>query len=252
MKNIDISGVWRYETDPKDMGRTQRFFARTLTGEGFHLPGSACENHVGTPFDVARYTFWEIICAPRERYEYIGPRWLQREVDVPKRFEGQDTFLFLERVNMESQLWLDGEPVGLPVVELSAPHVYVLPRLTPGRHTLTLRLDNCPLITNGTWASGYSVDTQGYWIGMIGKMELYCKPIWKVEDAAIFPDETGIIVQSLVMSDLHSPPALVTGKLTLSVITPDGRTLPPQTTEAKLFTHRQMVACRYEIADPVY
>lgn len=252
MKNIDISGVWRYETDPEDRGRAERFFARTLTGEGFRLPGSVCENRVGTPFDASRYTFREIIRAPRERYEYVGPLWLQREVDVPERFAGQDAFLFLERVNMESQLWLDGKPVGRPIVELSAPHVYTLLHLTPGRHTLTLRLDNRPLITNGTWASGYSVDTQGYWIGVAGKMELCSKPVWRVEDAAIFPDETGITVQSLVVSDLHSPPALATGKITLSVITPDGRALPPQTTEAKLFTHRQRVACRYEIADPVY
>ena len=87
---------------------------------------------MGIPFDASRYTFKEIIRAPRERYEYIGPLWLQREVEVPESFAGQEAFLSLERVNMESQLWLDGESVGRPIVELSAPHVYALPSLMPG------------------------------------------------------------------------------------------------------------------------
>ena len=252
MQRIDLSGAWRYETDEADVGREQKFYAHTLTGEGFHLPGSASENGVGVPFDASRYTFKEIIRAPRERYEYIGPLWLQREVDIPESFAGQEAFLSLERVNMESQLWLDGESVGRPIVELSAPHVYALPSLMPGRHVLTLRLDNRPLMTNGTWSSGYSVDTQGYWIGVAGRMELVCAPAWRLDGAEIFPDETGVTAQLIMVSTLHMPPALAEGVVTLTATAPDGRTLPPQTTPVKLFTHRQRVACRYEIADPVY
>ena len=244
MQRIDVSGAWRYETDEEDVGREQKFYARTLTGEGFHLPGSASENGVGIPFDASRYTFKEIIRAPRERYEYIGPLWLQREVEVPESFAGQEAFLSLERVNMESQLWLDGESVGRPIVELSAPHVYALPSLMPGRHVLTLRLDNRPLMTNGTWASGYSVDTQGYWIGVAGCMELSCAPAWRLDGAEIFPDETGVTAQLMMVSTLHMPPALAEGVVTLTATAPNGRTLPPQTTPVKLFTHRQRVACR--------
>ena len=54
MQRIDVSGAWRYETDEEDVGREQKFYARTLTGEGFHLPGSASENGVGIPFDASR------------------------------------------------------------------------------------------------------------------------------------------------------------------------------------------------------
>ena len=117
---------------------------------------------------------------------------------------------------------------------------------------LTLRLDNRPLITNGTWASGYSVDTQGYWIGVAGCMELSCAPAWRLDGAEIFPDETGVTAQLMMVSTLHMPPTLAEGVVTLTATAPNGRTLPPQTTPVKLFTHRQRVACRYEIADPVY
>ena len=36
----------------------------------------------------------------------------------------------------------------------------------------TLKIDNRNLLNLDTMASGYSVDTQGYWNGVIGRIEL--------------------------------------------------------------------------------
>ena len=88
--------------------------------------------------------------APRERYEYIGPLGLQREIEVPGELEGKCVRLFLERVNIASELWLDGEKIDRQIIELSAPHIYNLTgRITAGMHTLTLRIDNRNLLDFG-------------------------------------------------------------------------------------------------------
>lgn len=143
------------------------------------LPGSACENGIGTPLHYTGETDPDTLRAPRQRYAYLAPLWLQREVDIPADFAGQAVTLFLERVNMASRLWVDDLEIGRQIVELSAPHIYDLTgKLTPGRHTLTLRLDNRDLLSLGDMASGYSPDTQDYWIGVVGRIELQiCPPM---------------------------------------------------------------------------
>lgn len=69
------------------------------------LPGSACENGIGTPLHYTGETDPDTLRAPRQRYAYLAPLWLQREVDIPADFAGQAVTLFLERVNMTSRLW---------------------------------------------------------------------------------------------------------------------------------------------------
>lgn len=238
MNSISLTGAWRYETDPEDTGRARKLYTRPLTQEGFHLPGSACENQVGHPFRASEHTFREIIRSPHERYEYIGPMWLQREVELPDLGEHQ-LALYLERVNMASELWVDGEPVGRQIISLSTPHTYLLPPLQAGTHTLTLRLDNRPLVTNGTWASGYSVDTQGYWIGVAGRVELQVLPRWRVERLGAYPTENGMDVELFVYTDIHQPGTLLPGMVTLRVTEPDGTPLPPVSMPVTLFTRQQ-------------
>lgn len=252
MTTIDLSGLWRYETDPEDTGVQREVYRRPLKETGFRLPGSACENRVGTAFDPAQHPFSAIIRAPRERFEYIGPLWLQREFVFPEEAAGQDVTLLLERVNMASDLWVDGKKAGRRIISLSAPHAYALPALAPGKHTLTLRLDNRELISNGDWASAYSIDTQGFWIGVAGRIELQCRPCWHIARVDVFPDETGAEVHLIAATDLHVPAVLAEGKATLYAVAPDGTQLPAVTVPVGLFTRRQRVVCRYDIADPAW
>ena len=160
MKILDLRETWRCRTD-----EAACFTAPDGRWEGspFVLPGSACENGIGTPLHYTGETDPDTLRAPRQRYAYLAPLWLQREVDIPADFAGQAVTLFLERVNMASRLWVDDLEIGRQIVELSAPHIYDLTgKLTPGRHTLTLRLDNRDLLSLGDMASGYSPDTQDY------------------------------------------------------------------------------------------
>ena len=122
MNTIDLRGAWRWETDENDIGISQKFFDRKLKNDGFKLPGSTCENSVGKKQEYFDELTKEAARAPRERYEYVGALWLQREIDIPAELEGKSIRLFLERVNIASELWLDGEKIGRQIIELSAPH----------------------------------------------------------------------------------------------------------------------------------
>ena len=203
---ISLAGKWRYKTDEKDQGFVEAYYMQKFDENVFVLPGSTCDNHVGVKKEYYDSYSKEVVRAPIEKYEYIAPLWLQKEIEVPKSFAGKSILLFLERVNIASMLWIDGIQIGREIIDLSAPHVYDLTgRLLPGSHTITLRIDNRNLISMYEMASGYSIDTQGYWNGVIGKVELCANELLHVKRAEIFPKEDGITVRLVTSSNQHTP-----------------------------------------------
>lgn len=250
MKTIDLSGNWSYKTDYDDLGTQKEYYKDKFELGGFMLPGSACENGIGKKQEYYDELTKEAVRAPREKYEYIAPLWLQREVDVPKEFEGKHIRLFLERVNIASELWIDGEKIGRQIIELSAPHIYNLTgKLTVGKHILTLRIDNRNLLNIDTMASGYSVDTQGYWNGIIGRIELQCEDIFHIENIQIYPDNKGINVKVTETSDVYSPFVHKDAFIEISAITPNGDKLKKKQFKIKLYNSKQVDYFRYDIED---
>lgn len=250
MRILDISGSWFYKTDYDDNGIKEEYYKEKFELGGFMLPGSACENGVGKRQEYYDEMTKESVRAPRERFEYMAPLWLQREIVVPEEFVGKQLKLFLERVNIASELWIDGEKAGRQIIELSVPHVYNLTgKLTAGRHMLTLRIDNRNLLNIGTMASGYSIDTQGYWNGIIGRMELQCENTSHLENIQVYPEENGITVRLVAASDIYSPLERRSAEIALSVTAPDGKALPVKYFLCELFTSRQVEYLEYEIAD---
>ena len=250
MNTINLSGAWRWETDENDVGIARKFYARKLNNAGFKLPGSACENGIGTKQEYYDELTKEAARAPRERYEYVGALWLQREIDIPPESEGKSVRLFLERVNIASELWLDDEKIGRQIIELSAPHIYDLTgRVTAGTHTITLRIDNRNLLNFGDMASGYSIDTQGYWIGAVGRIELQYEERLHAENIQVYPNEHGIKVKLTVASDIWHPEHRYHAEIGLCVTTPDGCRLEEKSFERVMFNSRQVEYFDYEFDD---
>ena len=238
MKILDLRGTWRCRTD-----EAACFTAPDGRWEGtpFVLPGSACENSIGTPLHYTGETDPDTLRAPRQRYAYLAPLWLQREVDIPADFAGQAVTLFLERVNMASRLWVDDLEIGRQIVELSAPHIYDLTgKLTPGRHTLTLRLDNRDLLSLGDMASGYSPDTQDYWIGVVGRIELQICPHCHVADVQVYPAADSVRVRVVTACNIHSPERQDSGTLRFQIADADGSIVAEQQNSVRLFTSKQV------------
>lgn len=235
---LDLSGEWHCESPDGKV-------SRRVT-----LPGSSCENGIGKKTELPlRYTR-AAMRAPREKYEYIGPLHYSRKVVIPKEFKGKDVTLFLERVNIASKLWIDGVEVDRGVIGLSTPHVYRLTdRVTKdgkplfrdltGEHEIEIMVDNSDLINLGNMASGYSVDTQGYWNGIIGKMELRADEKDNVESIQVYPQKGGIEVRVVTLSDRHVPLEIKKATLSFEVILPSGKPLLRKTEEIELYSKRQ-------------
>lgn len=253
MNILDLSGLWRWETDENDVGIQQEYYKRTLTGQNFKLPGSTCENGIGKKQEYYDEYSKEAVRTAREKYEHIGPLWLQRDFTVPKEFEDKTIRLFLERVNIASDLWLDGVKIDRQIIELSAPHIYVLTgKLTSGIHTITLRIDNRNLLNCGKMASGYSMDTQGYWNGIIGRIELQCENKMHIENVQIYTEDGGIRVRYTAAGDDKKGFGTRSIVTELTVIDPNGEMLKTYKYDSVTFNSRQPESVFYPIAAPMF
>lgn len=250
MNILDLSGLWAYKTDEDDRGITDRYYAETFESDGFRLPGSTCDNHVGRKQEYYQEITKEAVRAPRERYEYVGVLWLQREIDIPSQMEGTCVRLFLERVNIASDLWLDDEKIDRQIIELSAPHIYNLTgRITAGKHRLTLRIDNRNLLNFGDMASGYSIDTQGLWNGVIGRIELQSENLFHMENLQVYPGESGIKVRVTVACNIWNQTHRYPVEVEVYVTSPDGHPLPSKKFSRVMFHSRQVECFDYEMDD---
>ncbi|MCD8130474.1 MAG: hypothetical protein LUE16_04235 [Lachnospiraceae bacterium] len=242
MEILSLAGIWNYTIDTGERGL-------------FALPGSTCDNRIGRRQEYYTELNEQTVRAPREKYEYIGPLLLEREIEIPASWAGDDLTLFLERVNIASELFIDGRQIGRRIIELSAPHIYRINKITPGKHVMRIRVDNRDLVGLDGMASGYSIDTQGIWCGIIGRIELQRENPAHLENIQIYPQETGIEVNCTIVNrsgakvsvDENRESGFVTVKL--SVTNPDGKVLPAKTETVRLFTSRQPVRLFYEIKD---
>ncbi|HMP42714.1 MAG TPA: glycoside hydrolase family 2 TIM barrel-domain containing protein [Roseiflexaceae bacterium] len=209
---MKLDGNWSFALDAHDRGIDECWYAGTLA-DPITLPGSLQAQGYGDPVSVA--TPWVGGIVDRswytaERYApyrepgnvkvpfwlqpdhyYAGAAWYQREVEIPAAWAGRRVLLWLERPHWETQVWLDTQAFGR-CDSLSTPHIYDLGiAVAPGRHRLTIRVDNRMIVNVGPNAHSVSDHTQSNWNGVVGRIELIdSSPIW-IDDAQIFVDTAG-------------------------------------------------------------
>src|SRR6185295_11449506 len=81
----------------------------------------------------------------------------------------------------------DGEKLGSNR-SLVAPHVYELSPVSPGKHRLTIRIDNRMLMPYRPDAHSVSDSLAGSWNGIVGRIELTSTSTVWIEEARVFPD----------------------------------------------------------------
>jgi hypothetical protein len=180
--SLSLAGTWQFQLDPQDLGRQEKWFERPLA-DRCTLPGSTDENGFGTRnLRKPDYNYLSRIV------EYVGPAWYQREIDVPAAWQGHRITLFLERCHWETRVWIDGHDVGMRD-SLCVPHVYDLTALlAPGKHRLTIRVDNSLKYDMGGAAHSTSEQTQTNWNGIVGQIELRAtSPVW-IDDVQVYSD----------------------------------------------------------------
>lgn len=180
--SISLAGEWRFALDPNKEGIAKQYFNRELSGR-IGLPGSIDEAKMGPP-NPNKPTLDGLY----QLYLYEGPAWYQRDVDIPDAWEGKHVSLFLERTHWVTTVWVDDRLVGSED-SLISPHVYELgTNLAPGRHRLTICVDNTRKIDLGRFVSINYSGTQTNWNGLIGKLELRANDPVSVADVEVYPD----------------------------------------------------------------
>ena len=241
-KTIDLAGSWRFQLDPNDVGVTEVWATQELP-ERIDLPGALQNQGFGD--EVTIDTEWtgsanEELWLNEPRYEtyrqpgnikvpfclqpekhYVGAAWYQRSIDIPHRWESKHVVLILERPHWQTQVWVDEVFIGCQD-SLGTPHEYDLGTLAPGKHTLTIRVDNRVIIDVGDWSHSVTDHTQGNWNGIIGRLELTARPVVRIKDLQVFPHVAtrSVTVRGTVATDDDSAGQ---GTLTLSVDQINGR-----------------------------
>jgi len=176
---ISLDGTWKFRLDAADVGVAEEWFALEFD-DTVQLPGTTDENHKGIKKDeqcidrLSRVWYWK------------GPAWYQKQVTIPKAWEGKRITLLLER-SKHTRVWVDKTFCGWEDT-LSAPQLFdVTAVMTPGEHTITVLVDNARLPPVGP-AHAIDERTQTNWNGIIGKMRLVATdPIW-LDDVQVYPD----------------------------------------------------------------
>ena len=210
ISKIDLSGEWRFAVDSTDTGITDQWYSGLLN-EVVVLPGSMTTNGKGD--DITLETPWTGQIVDSSYYKnpayskfrepdnikipfwlqpikyYKGAAWYQREVTIPENWDGQFVGLFLERCHWESRLWVDNQEMGMQN-SLGTPHQYDLTQvLSPGKHRLTLCIDNrVKDIDPGVNSHSISDHTQSNWNGMVGQLYLEARPLVNISSIRVSPD----------------------------------------------------------------
>jgi hypothetical protein len=224
---LSLAGSWRFQIDRQDVGKHEGWF-KSLLSDRIKLPGAMAESGKGddvtletkwtggivdkswfTAPEMAKYREPGNVKVPfwlQPEKSYVGAAWYQRDIEVPKDWQGQRVVLSLERPHWETQVWFDDRFVGSNN-SLSTPHEYDLgvveqasslsssnrqdarstTQFTPGQHTLTIRVDNRLVVDVGHDSHSVSDHTQGNWNGIAGRMELRTTPPVWIEDLQVYP-----------------------------------------------------------------
>ena len=206
-ETLPLAGTWRFALDRTDAGTNESWFAKNLP-EKIQLPGILEAQDYGdeisahTPWVLSLYDhFWYLradyaaatnagrvkvpfICQPQRHY--LGAAWYQRDIEIPPSWQDQHIVLFLERPHWKSTVWLDEQEIGSEM-SLCTPHEFTLGRVTPGRHRLTVRVDNRMILPYRPDAHSVSDSLDDAWNGIVGKMELRATPPVWIDEMQVFP-----------------------------------------------------------------
>ena len=193
-QQISLAGEWGFAIDRDDIGVKEMWFSKKLI-EVVHLPGTMAENRKGD--DVTLDTKWTgsiydsswFFRPSLAKYRqtgnikipfwltpvkhYVGVAWYQKEVMIPADWNSKRIILFLERAHIQTKVWVDNNEAGTNN-SLTTPHeVDGTKFLSPGKHIISIRIDNRLKDMNvGPDSHSVTDHTQGNWNGIVGEILL--------------------------------------------------------------------------------
>ncbi|PSL43068.1 glycosyl hydrolase family 2 [Chitinophaga niastensis] len=210
---LSLAGKWAFQADPEEEGLAQNWANKTLTGS-IMLPGSTDEIGIGNQYPIYKWSNMPKAAGYPDSidigsftriHKYIGIAWYQREIEIPASWKGKHITLTLERVLWSSRIFIDGRETGKSVDYLSTPHIHSIGALTPGKHTLTIRIDNREIYSIGKAGHSYCNHMQSIWNGVAGRMELTAREMVAPVFIRVFPSfkDRRINVATTLQNDSH-------------------------------------------------
>lgn len=221
-ERLSIAGTWKFKLDSSGMGLQNTWQDNIFTDE-CELPGSLEENGKG---NLVKQTTSAHL---NQTWEYIGVAWFQKEIEIPASWNDKQLELFLERTKA-TRVWIDHQLIGQSSL-LSTPQIYNLTgKLTPGKHLLTLLVDNSPELLPVGGSHALSEHTQTNWNGVLGKMYLEAADKLKINKIRIIPDsgKKVIEVQLHLLNNLHAEKQVVIELQASSVNAHENHTVKPK------------------------
>ena len=240
---ISLEGFWRFNLDPTDSGERQQWFTQRLP-IAIKLPGILQSQFNGLP--ITTNTPWVLSLYDRYWYlrddykafiepgkvkvpflsqpprHYLGVAWYQRDIDILQFQAARRFMLTLERPHWETTLWVDGKKIGSDR-SLVAPHIYELGTLTPGRHQITIRVDNRLIMPYRPDAHSVSDSLGTTWNGIVGRIELNdTGRVW-IDSAQVFPN---LAAKTMLIKVRIGNQTGLSGSGTLTAIWPDIGVVP--------------------------
>ena len=207
--SLSLDGEWKFRIDSLDQGIQNKWYDE-LPEETIKLPGSMAENGKGD--DITLKTPWTGDIIDRsyfteKKYEkyrqqgnikipfwlkpvkyYKGVAWYQKEIEMPKEFDGKRIVLFLERCHWESALFVNGKEAGRQN-SLATPHEYdITDLIIPGRNRVSIRIDNRVVIPVGVNSHSISDHTQSNWNGITGDISIRATSKVFIREVQVYPD----------------------------------------------------------------
>jgi len=174
---ISLAGQWRF-----GIATNAAVLPQTLPAI-ISLPGTMDDAGFGP-----KNTNTPTLEGPYRLHNYAGPAWYERDIEIPSDWKGKHVTLFLERCRWVTTVWLDGQRIGSQD-SLIAPHIYDFgTELTPGKHRLTICVDNTDKINLGKFVSALRGGTWGDMNGIVGRIELAATPPVWIESVQVYPN----------------------------------------------------------------
>jgi hypothetical protein len=180
---IPLDGIWNFKLDPMNVSipvKGSHFTSKFP--ETIILPGST--DQAGKGYKTQDMTSIRLT----RLFEYRGAAWYEKNnIYIPEEWKDKEVYIYLERVQWESKLWVNGNEAG-NAESLSTPHIYrITPFIKPGeKNTIRLRIDNS-LKYDIAYTHAISAETQTNWNGVTGKMQLQAFDKTHIYDVQVYP-----------------------------------------------------------------
>lgn len=177
---LNLEGSWQFDIDTANVGESQGWFLRDLSDQ-IQLPGTTDTNKKG-------FKNTDTTTAHLNRlYTYEGQAWYQKKIVIPEYFKNKNIQLVLERTKT-SKIWIDSTLVGGSSILQSAQTFNVSDNLSPGKHHITIQINNDLKLTPYGNVHIYSNDTQTNWNGILGDIYLEASSKTYISNLQVHPD----------------------------------------------------------------